>query len=50
MGEYSPEEPMSKDAVLAMISRSTFIIYWHKLVEEKHKKGEDTSVPAPYEV
>lgn len=50
IGEYSPEEPMSKDAVLAMISRSTFVIYWYKLLEEKHKEGVDTSVPYPYGV
>lgn len=50
IGECGPEEPMSKDAVLAMISRATFVIYWYKLMDEKHKKGEDTSAPYPYDV
>lgn len=51
MGEYEPEEPMSEDAVLAMISRATFVIYWEKLLNEKHEAGEDiTSLPSPYDV
>jgi hypothetical protein len=41
IGEYYPEEPISKDAVLAMICRPTFVIYWSKLLNEKLKKGED---------
>lgn len=49
-GEYAPEEPMSKDAVLAMICRPTFVIYWYKVLEEKHKKGDDIDVPNPYDV
>lgn len=43
-GDYTPEEPMSKDAVLAMISRPTFVIYWYKLLDEKHR------VPSPCDV
>lgn len=50
IGEYAPEEPMEKDAVLAMICRPTFIIYWFKLLDERHKGGEDTSTPCPYNV
>lgn len=50
MGEYAPEEPMGKDTVLAMICRPTFVIYWYKLLDEKHKEGEDTSAPYPYEM
>jgi hypothetical protein len=50
IGEYHPEEPMSKDAVLAMICRPTFFIYWSKLLDEKHIEGESTSVPSPYEL
>lgn len=49
MGEYYPEEPMSKDTVLAMISRATFSIYWYKLLDEKRKEGENTDVPYPYD-
>ncbi|KAN0069023.1 zinc finger mynd-type protein [Elaphomyces granulatus] len=49
-GEYAPEEPMEKNAVLPMICRPTFIIYWYKLLAEKHKEGEDTSVPSPYDM
>jgi len=49
IGEYAPEEPIEKDAGLAMICRPTFVICWYKLLDEKHKKGEDTSVPYPYD-
>lgn len=49
MGEYAPEEPMRKDAVLAMICRPTFVIYWSKVMDEKLKKGENIDVPLPYE-
>ncbi|MCJ1468422.1 hypothetical protein MMC07_007050 [Pseudocyphellaria aurata] len=48
MGEYYPEEPMSKDAVLAMICRATFVISWYKLTGEK--EGADLDVPYPYDV
>jgi hypothetical protein len=41
---------MSKDDVLARICRSTFVIYWYNLLDEKHKGGEDTSAPYPYDV
>ena len=50
MGEYAPEEPMSKEAVLAMICRPTFVIYWYKLLDEKHEAGDYTSAPYPYDV
>ena len=50
IGEYSPEEPMSKDAVLAMICRPTFVIYWYKLLDGKHESGDDASAPYPYDV
>ncbi|KAF2238775.1 hypothetical protein EV356DRAFT_563484 [Viridothelium virens] len=50
IGEYAPEEPMSKDVVLAMICRPTFIIKWYKLLDEKHEKGEFPEDPAPYDV
>lgn len=49
-GEYAPEEPMSKDAVLAMICRPTFIIYWSKLLRKEIGTGEDTNAPSPYDV
>ncbi|KAL1639781.1 hypothetical protein SLS58_007523 [Diplodia intermedia] len=50
IGEYEPEEPMAKEAVLSMICRPTFVIYWNKLLDEKRKEGEDTSAPWPYDV
>ncbi|KAI9658421.1 MAG: hypothetical protein M1821_002554 [Bathelium mastoideum] len=37
-GEYAPEEPMEKDAVLSMICRPTFVIFWHKLLHAKVKE------------
>ncbi|KAL9607222.1 MAG: hypothetical protein Q9167_007844 [Letrouitia subvulpina] len=46
---YALEESMSKDAVLAMICRPTFIIHWNKLLERKSKEGEDTSAPYPFD-
>lgn len=49
MGEYAPEKPMEKDAVLAMICRPIFVIHWYKLLEEKNKEGVDTDVPYPYD-
>ncbi|KAL9086506.1 MAG: hypothetical protein Q9165_007122 [Trypethelium subeluteriae] len=50
IGEYAPEEPMSKDAVLAMICRPTFIIKWYKLLDEKHREKEYPEDPDPYSV
>lgn len=47
-GEYAPEKPMERDAVLAMICRPTFVICWYKLLDEKRKNGEDSSAPYPY--
>lgn len=49
IGEYDPEKPMEKDAVLAMICRPTFVICWYKLLDEKHQSGEDSSAPYPYD-
>lgn len=49
-GEYAPEEPMKKDAVLAMICRPTFVIHWYKLLEERIERGEGISAPYPYDV
>ena len=48
LGEYAPDEPLTKDAVLAMICRPTFSILWYRLTTEKHAKGEDTRAPFPY--
>ncbi|OMP83424.1 hypothetical protein BK809_0004805 [Diplodia seriata] len=50
IGEYEPEEPMGKETLLSMVCRPTFEIYWYKLLDEKRKKGEDTSDPCPYDV
>ncbi|KAL7894328.1 hypothetical protein HDV64DRAFT_127229 [Trichoderma sp. TUCIM 5745] len=49
MGEYAPEEPMKKNAVLAMICRPTFVISWYKLLEEKTEKGDEADAPYPYD-
>ncbi|KAF3184137.1 hypothetical protein TWF751_000134 [Orbilia oligospora] len=39
-GEYTPDEPLSKQAVLSMICRPTFSIYWYKrFTEELERKG-----------
>ncbi|KAI1399818.1 hypothetical protein F4819DRAFT_399059 [Hypoxylon fuscum] len=48
IGEYAPEKPMERGAVLAMICRPAFVISWYKLLEEKSGEGEDTGVPYPY--
>jgi hypothetical protein len=50
IGEYMPDEPMERDAVLAMICRPTFVIHWYKLLEEKRKEGAETNVPFPYDI
>jgi hypothetical protein len=46
LGEYSPEEPVSKEHVLQLICRPMFIIFWYKFIEEK----EDLTSPSPYDV
>lgn len=48
-GKYAPENPMEKDAVLAMTYRPTFVICWYKLVEEKRNRNGDASAPGPYD-
>ncbi len=52
VGDYYPEEPISKDGVLAMICRPTFVIYWFKLLDEKdiEEDGEGADEASPYEV
>ncbi|KAK8123045.1 hypothetical protein PG984_011715 [Apiospora sp. TS-2023a] len=45
LGEYAPDEPLSREAVLAMICRPTFSIHWYKLLEGK--TGEDNDAPFP---
>lgn len=50
IGEYEPEEPMKKEAVLAMICRPTFVISWYKLLDEKMKNGDEADAPYPYDV
>lgn len=47
--EYASETSMEKDAVLAKICRPTFVICWNKLLVEKHKNGEDSTAPHPYD-
>ena len=39
-GGYAPEEPMGKDAVLAAISRASFIIFWYKVLKESKEMVE----------
>ncbi|KAI0902825.1 hypothetical protein F4823DRAFT_620807 [Ustulina deusta] len=50
MGEYAPDEPMSKDLVLSMICRPTFSICWYRMCNEKHKNGEKVDAPFPYDI
>ncbi|UKZ61284.1 uncharacterized protein TrAtP1_002551 [Trichoderma atroviride] len=50
LGEYTPEEPMKQEAVLAMICRPTFVISWYKLLDEKRKNGNAVKAPYPYDV
>ncbi|KAI0441739.1 hypothetical protein F4803DRAFT_521955 [Xylaria telfairii] len=50
MGEYEPDEPMSKDLVLSMICRPTFSIFWSNMWREKHEKGEHPDILSPYDV
>ncbi|KAI0469470.1 hypothetical protein F4859DRAFT_505436 [Xylaria cf. heliscus] len=50
IGEYSPEEPMSRNQVLSMICRPTFYICWSNMVLEKTRNGEVCDVPSPYDV
>ncbi len=49
-GECYPEKPISKDAVLAIICRPMFVVYWYKLLDEKRKEGKDADDVSPYEV
>ncbi|KAF3916368.1 hypothetical protein ABW21_db0206018 [Orbilia brochopaga] len=51
LGEYEPEEPMDKAAVMQMICRPTFVIYWSKFLDAKlMEEGVDDDVVSPYEV
>lgn len=50
MGEYAPDESMSKDLVLSMICRPTFSICWYRMCKEKHKEGVHVDDPFPYDV
>lgn len=45
-GEYEPEEPMEKNAALAMICRPTFVIYWYNLNQKiiNEAKSDASSV------
>ncbi|KAH6975009.1 hypothetical protein BKA56DRAFT_589904 [Ilyonectria sp. MPI-CAGE-AT-0026] len=50
MGEYEPDEPLTRDLVLKMICRPTFSICWYKLRDRKRTEGDDLSAPFPYSV
>ena len=51
VGEYAPDEPLSKNVVLSMICRPTFSIKWYKLLEAQSENEEDVeSAPFPYDV
>ncbi|KAI0426894.1 hypothetical protein F5Y09DRAFT_317743 [Xylaria sp. FL1042] len=50
MGEYAPDEPMSKDLVLSMICRPTFSIAWYRMCKEKREEGKTVDAPFPYDV
>lgn len=48
-GQYSPEEPMTRDFALSMICKPMFTIYWAKVANEKKRQGRnDISELPPY--
>jgi hypothetical protein len=49
-GEYTTDEPLTREFVLKMICRPLFSIHWSKLCGRKHEEGSDVSTPSPYEV
>lgn len=49
-GEYDPDEPLTKEAVLAMICRPTFSICWYRLLDEKSRLGESLDFVFPYAI
>lgn len=51
LGEYHPDPPLAKSAVLSMICRATFSISWYKLVDVKLKEEtEDFELETIYDV
>ncbi|KAK6341603.1 hypothetical protein TWF696_008674 [Orbilia brochopaga] len=50
LGEYAPEEPMSKETAMSMICRPTFVIFWNKLLTAKLREGVDVDISSPYAV
>lgn len=53
MSGYGGRHPLNKEAVLSMICRATFEIFWHKFMEEKTKSAgpgiKELAVPGPYD-
>lgn len=49
IGDYAPDEPLTREAVLQMICRPTFSIFWVKFCRQKSMEGVEVSAPSPYE-
>ena len=49
-GHSLTEQPMSRDSVLARISRPAFVVLWEQLVLKKQHEGEKEKVPSPYDM
>lgn len=45
IGEYAPEEPISKEDVLTIICRPMFVVYWSRFTDER----KDYTIPSPYD-
>ncbi|KAI4604925.1 hypothetical protein J4E80_010853 [Alternaria sp. BMP 0032] len=45
IGEYAPEEPISKEDVLTIICRPMFVVYWTRFTSER----KDYETPSPYD-
>ena len=41
--KYASKKFMKKDAILTIICRLIFVIYWYKLLDKKQKAGENTN-------
>ncbi|KAF1981305.1 hypothetical protein K402DRAFT_342719 [Aulographum hederae CBS 113979] len=49
-GVYAPEKPMEKTVALSMISRTTFVVFWYKLLDRKREEGvKIPDEPLPYD-
>jgi hypothetical protein len=47
-GECAPEEPLTKEAALAMICRPSFVLYWYKFMDDPKFKDRPDYLPLPH--